>query len=118
MDAEAGGSDDVDWEDARRAEVLIPGLGHIRAGQGGMGISRLAITAIWLLGYVALALGGGALAGLPLLIGIAILWVTGPGDLDAARAGRPPRLDPQRFMYLVIAVTVGVIVAGGVSIAL
>ncbi|WP_370328208.1 zinc ribbon domain-containing protein [Euzebya sp.] len=117
MDAEEGAGPDVDWAAARRRELLLPGLGHLAAGQAGMGAARMGIAALWLLGAFALALGGtaGLLAATPLVVGMSTIWVTGPGDLDAARAGRPPRLDARRFMYLVIGVTVGVIVLGGLG---
>ncbi|CAN5360155.1 hypothetical protein BH23ACT9_BH23ACT9_16110 [soil metagenome] len=123
MDAEAPDPDasPVDWEGAKRLEAVVPGLGHLRTGHGGMGASRLGIAVVWVLGSLLLASGGGPsglLTAAPLLIGLAVVWATGPGDLDAARAGRPPRLDARRFMYVVIAATTGVIVAGGLAVLL
>lgn len=122
MDDEAGATATaaVDWDRARRLELLAPGLGHLRAGQGGMGAARGGILIVWLLGTVLLVTGGlsGLLTAVPLLLGIAVVWATGPGDLDAARRGVTPRLDARRFMYLVIGVTTAVIIMGGLAVIL
>ncbi|HUG83877.1 MAG TPA: zinc ribbon domain-containing protein [Euzebya sp.] len=120
MDAEspAGSGLPVDIGQARRLEAIVPGLGHLRSDQIGMGAARLGIVAIWLLGSLGLASGGpsGLLTALPLVLGMVAIWATGPGDLAAADGGRAPRLDARRFMYLVIAVTTGVIIAGGLVV--
>lgn len=120
MDAETDAAAVVDWPAARRAESLMPGLGHLRVGLTGMGVARTGTVGLWLVLVLLLSLSGGAglVTALPLLIGIAAIWVTGPGDLDAARTGRRPRLDARGFMYLVTGVILGVIVAGGVSLIL
>lgn len=105
----------VDLDRARRLEAVVPGLGHLRTGHTGMGGARAGITAIWLAGSLLLAGGGisGLLTALPLVVGLAVIWVTGPGDVRAARLGRSPRLDARRFMYLVLGATTCVILAGG-----
>lgn len=122
MDAEstAGSGPPVDLEHARRLEAIVPGLGHLRTGHTGMGAARIGIVAIWLLGSLVLASGGpsGLLTALPMVVGMAVVWGTGPGDLAAAAGGRPTRLDARRFMYLVIGVTTGVIIAGGLVVIL
>lgn len=110
----------VAWETARRIEMLAPGIGHIQAGVTGMGIARTGMVVFWAIGALALSGGGasGLVTAVPFLLGIAAVWITGPGDLEAARMGRPPRLDARKFMYLVIGVLVGVIVLGGIGVAL
>ncbi len=121
MDTESGtAAEATDWEAAKRAEALVPGLGHLRTGHNGMGASRMGIVLLWLIGSFTLAAGGvnGLLAAVPLILGMGVVWATGPSDLEAARHDRRPLLDPQRFMYLVIGATVGVIVAGGLVILL
>lgn len=120
MDAEQAGEEAVDWEEARRVELLAPGLGHYRAGAHGMGIARLTMVLLWLVGAVLLALGGllGLVTAIPLVLGVVIIWATGPGDLRALRAGRAGTLDARRFMYLVVGVLIGVIVIGGIGVAL
>lgn len=119
MDAEATSTGEVvDWSQARRLEAVVPGLGHLRSGHTGMGAARSAIAATWLVGSLLLAGEGvsGLLTASPLVLGMVVIWVTGPADLDAAAKGRAPRLDARRFMYLVVAATVGVIVAGGMTV--
>lgn len=122
MDAEApdAAANPVDLEAARRLEAVVPGLGHLRTGHSGMGVARSGIVAVWVLGALALATGGpsGLLTAAPLVAGMAVIWATGPGDLGAAHEDRAPRLDARRFMYLVIGVTTGVIVAGGLAVLL
>lgn len=120
MDAEVDHASAVDWPAARRVEAFVPGLGHVRAGSGGMGMARTAMVLLWGLGAAVLATAGGAglLAALPLLVGVLVIWVTGPSDLDALRAGREPRLNARVFLYLVIGVTVGVVALGGLAAAL
>ena len=120
MDMESGGVEaaGANWEDARRLELMAPGLGHIRTGQTGMGYARLGVTSLWAVGALFLLLAGGTkglLVALPLLFGIVAVWGTGPGDVTAVRADRSPRLDARRFMYLVIGVTAGLIMMGGVA---
>lgn len=109
-----------EWDRVRRTEALAPGVGHIRAGSPGAGIARLGMVLLWFLGTVLLATGGttGIIASLPMVLGILIIWATGPGDLTALQRGRDPRLDARRFMYLVIGVTVAVIVVGGIGASL
>jgi hypothetical protein len=120
MDAEARdpSTSPVDRDRAIGLDRVLPGLGHLRSGQVGMGSARLGIVALWFLGALALLSGGpsGLLTALPLLIGMAVVWITGPADLAAALDGRTPRLDARRFMYVVIGVTTGVIVAGGLAV--
>lgn len=104
----------------RRLEMLVPGVGHMRGGAVGMGIARIGMVVVWAIGAMVLASGGaaGLRSSVPLLLGIAGIWATGPGDLSAHLDGRPPRLDAGRFMYLVLGVTVAVILVGGLSAVL
>lgn len=83
-----------------------------------MGVARAGITLLWLLSLVVLWFGGtaGRIAGVPLVVGIITVWVTGPIDVGAAPAGRTPWLDARRFALLVLGVTMGVIVLGGVVV--
>ncbi|MEE8601017.1 DUF7577 domain-containing protein [Euzebya tangerina] len=123
MDTEDAGTTptQADWAAAQRAEWMIPGLGHIRTGQEGMGYARLGVVALWAIGVVVLlVIGGGTglIVSLPLLFGLVAVWGTGPGDVLATRSGREPRLDARRFMYVVIGVTAGLIVMGGVAAVL
>lgn len=110
----------VSWAAARRIEMLAPGVGHIQVGSTGMGIARAGMVVFWAIGALLLSGGGssGILAAVPFLIGILVVWATGPGDLEAVHLGRQPRLDARRFMFLVIGVLVGVIVVGGIGVAL
>ena len=121
MDAEVReGTGPVDLEQAKRLEAMAPGRGHLRSGHTGMGAARSGIVLVWLALSLVLASGGlvGLLTALPLVVGLVAIWVTGPGDLAAVAAGRAPRLDARRFMYLVIGATTGVIVAGGLAVIL
>lgn len=122
MDVEAreGSDEPVDYDSARRLEAAVPGLGHLRTGHTGIGAARGGIVVVWLLGSLVLASGGasGLLTALPMVLGMIVIWASGPADLEAARHGRPPRLDARRFMYLVIGVTTGVIIAGGLAVIL
>lgn len=105
---------DVDWRAARFRELLFPGLGHVAAGDAGNGWARTIIALLWLFGLVVVLLTGveGLVASVPLVIGLAVLWLAGPHDLRALEAGRTPLLDTRRFLWLVVAVTAGLMLTG------
>jgi ribosomal protein L40E len=91
--------------------VLLPGLGHVRAGRVGTGAARAVIAVAWLVG--ALVLGVGALrtgaapiAAVPLALGAAIVWVASVRDVRALGDGRGRELlDARGLLWLVAGVT-------------
>lgn len=120
-DAFAPPSAPVDWDRARRRELLVPGSGLVLAGAGGLGAARAVLVGLWLLGALLLLASGGAEAlpiAAPLLVGVTALYATGVRDVDALRAGREPLWAGRRLLWLVIAVTllpllIGVVLALG-----
>lgn len=117
MDASEDERANVDWDAARTRELMLPGLGLLHAGVGGGGGARVFLAVLWLLGALGLAFQGlgGLLGAFPLLVGLAVLWLVGPGDLQAAKDGREARLTPRRLLYLVAGVTMGVMLMGGLG---
>lgn len=103
---------------ARALERIMPGLGHLRTGQPAVGIARAGITGLWLATALILWFGGlaGRLSSLPLLAGVAVVWITGPADVRAGCSGRQPWLDSNRFVQLVVGATAAVIAVGGLVI--
>ena len=96
--------------------LLIPGLGHARAGRLGSGIARGVLAVGWLLGGVlllgaALRAGAAYLAALPLLAGAVVVWVLTALDARSlARSETTERLDPRTLLWLMAGVT-GALVA-------
>lgn len=98
------------------ASLALPGLGHLLAGRTGSGVARLGLTLLWLGGGLAILLGGttgiARLPGLALLLGVAALWAGTVADARQLEAGRGRELlDGRALLWLVVAVTVGLIVA-------
>ena len=102
----------VDWQRAVGRELALPGLGHALAGQRGQAIARAGLFLLWLLGALTLLLAGGSLAAIPLILGAAVIYALGPGDVAALRDGRKPRLDGRMLSWLVVGVTVALVAAG------
>lgn len=102
----------VDWDVARRRAVLAPGLGHLAAGRGAAAWARLLLSAVWLLGALGLLATGGVTAlapAVPLLAGVAILWIGGVVDVDRLAHGREEVISPRVLLWVVVAVLVGVL---------
>lgn len=94
------------------ASVLLPGLGHLRAGRTGSGVARAVFAVGWLVGGLLLLLaaaraGGGAyLAAVPLLAGAAAVWVLTVWDIRSlARGEDTERLDGRVLLWLMAGVT-------------
>jgi hypothetical protein len=91
--------------------VLLPGLGHLRAGRVGTGLARAVVAFAWLVGAVVLGVGavrsGAApVAALPLLLGAVVVWVASVRDVRAlAGPERRELLDARGLLWLVAAVT-------------
>jgi hypothetical protein len=101
-------------EDAEQLVVwtlLLPGLGHVRAGRVGSGVARGVIAVGWLLGAILLAVGAvGAgtapVAAAPLALGAAAIWVASVRDVAAlARGESRELLDARGLLWLVAGVT-------------
>lgn len=91
--------------------LLLPGLGHVRAGRTGSGLARAVVALAWLLGGLALGIGAlrvgsTPLAALPLLLGAAAVWVATALDVRALVQGRARELlDARGLLWLVAGVT-------------
>lgn len=102
----------VDWDLARQRAVIGPGLGHLVAGRGAAGWARLLLSAVWLVGALALLATGGLTAlapAAPLLAGVGLLWVGGVVDVDRLAHGRTEVVTPRVLLWVVIGVLVGVL---------
>jgi hypothetical protein len=91
--------------------LLLPGLGHLRAGRAGSGVARAVIAVGWLtggvlLGATALRAGAAPLAALPLLAGALVVWAASVRDVRAlARGQHRELLDARGLLWLVAGVT-------------
>lgn len=91
--------------------ILLPGLGHMRAGRAGTGVARAVVALAWLIGAVALGVGavrsGAApVAAVPLLLGAVAVWVASVRDVRVlADDGRRELLDARGLLWLVAGVT-------------
>lgn len=106
------GKPKIDWEDAKRKAVLLPGLGHIAAGHGPAGVARLLLAGMWLLGALALLITGGVdalLPAVPLLGGAMALWFVSVLDLGRLSAGQAELISPRVLLWLVVGVFAAVL---------
>lgn len=93
------------------ASILLPGLGHVRAGRVGSGVARALFALGWLVGGLLLLLaavraGAAYLAALPLLAGAVVVWVLTVLDVRSlARGERTERLDGRALLWLMAGVT-------------
>lgn len=93
------------------ATILLPGLGHLRAGRMGSGIARAVFAVGWLVGGLLLLLaaakaGAAYLAAVPLLAGAAAVWVLSLMDVRSlARGEDRERLDGRALLWLMAGVT-------------
>jgi hypothetical protein len=91
--------------------VLLPGLGHVRAGRVGSGVARGVIAVGWLLGGLLLGVGAvragtAPVAAVPLVLGAAAIWVASVRDVAAlARGESRELLDARGLLWLVAGVT-------------
>ncbi len=101
--------DEATWQRSRRRALAGPGLGHLGAGEGGLGCAVLALAVVWAGGGLGLLIVGGA-AALPaavvLLLGTAGLWASSAVDLARRRATGHALLTGRHLLWLVVAVTV------------
>jgi len=98
------------------ASLVLPGLGHVLAGDVGTGLARAVLAVLWVGGGLAMVLSGeGAAATLPgwvLLGGAVLLWTATALDARRLVAGRPGQLlDTRRLGGLVVLVTGVLVVA-------
>ncbi len=101
--------DAADWQRARRRAALGPGLGHLVAGQSGLGCAVSGLAAVWALGALALLAAGGARAAPAagvLLLGVAALWGSAVLDLARRRERARPLVTGRGLLWLVVTVTV------------
>jgi hypothetical protein len=120
--ADAGDDESVDWDDAFRRNLLLPGLGHMAAGRTGSGIGRALLFGVWLLGWIAITVGGGGrglTAATPLLAGVVVVYVGSLVDIRRVQHGNPELLAGRTLLWLVVGVTallmVSTVVAAGVG---
>jgi ribosomal protein L40E len=103
------------------ASLLLPGLGHVLAGRSGTGFARAILAVLWLFGGLVLVVGSGGIAGLPgwwLLASAGVVWVATVADAQRLVAGdRPQLLTTRRLGALVLVVTVGLVLAVVVVLA-
>jgi hypothetical protein len=101
----------ADWATARRLGMLLPGAGHYAVGAQGSGLARAVLFGIWLLGGSALlATGSGAAFGAaPLLLGAAVVYTASLSDLAARHRGGHEVLAGRGLLWLVVAVTGGLL---------
>jgi hypothetical protein len=91
--------------------LLLPGLGHLRAGLVGSGLARALFGVGWLVGGVLLLVsaaraGAAHLAAVPLLAGAATVWVLTVLDVRSlARGTQVERLDGRALLWLMAGVT-------------
>ena len=98
------------------ASLVLPGLGHVLAGDVGTGLARAVLAVLWVGGGLAMVLSGeGAAATLPgwvLLGGAVLLWTATALDARRLVAGRTGQLlDTRRLGGLVVLVTGGLVAA-------
>lgn len=104
-------SRDLDEDRLVAASILLPGLGHLRAGQVGSGAARAVFAVGWLVGGLLLLLaaaraGRAYLAAVPLLAGAAVVWVLTVLDVRSlARGVDRERLDGRALLWLMAGVT-------------
>lgn len=106
------------------ASLLFPGLGHLVARRVGTGVARLVLAGSWLVGALVVVVGAGGGAGripaVPLLLGVAVLWVGSARDAVALVDGGRELLRPRVLSWLTGAVLAGLLltsflVAGSAS---
>ncbi|MGH3442237.1 MAG: hypothetical protein ACRDUY_09380 [Nitriliruptorales bacterium] len=98
------------------ASVVLPGLGHAMLGRTGQAVVRGGTYLLWLLGGVLLLVGGRGsgltLPALPLLSGAAVLLVLTVHDVSVVqRGGGTELLSVRAFLWLVVAVLAGLLLA-------
>lgn len=98
------------------ASVVLPGLGHAMLGRTGEAIARGGTYLLWLVGGLALLLGGRGsgltLPALPLLAGALVLLVVTAHDVRVVQHGGGAEILSARvFLWLVVAVLAGLLLA-------
>jgi ribosomal protein L40E len=117
--ADAEPAPPVDWATARTASLLLPGLGHVRAGHPASGWARLVLFAVWGLGGLLVLLGAGAASlpvAAPLLLGAFVIHVLSQVDLAALERGGRELLAGRTLLWLVVGVTVLVVLGAVVGL--
>jgi hypothetical protein len=114
--AVADAGPEVDWDAARSVSMIVPGLGHVRAGGQASGLARLTLFTVWLLGGL-VVLAGAGISGMPvagpLLLGAAAVHIATQVDIRALQKGGREVLAGRTLLWLVVGVTV-LVLAGAV----
>ena len=84
--------------------AIAPGAGHIAVGRYGSGWARLVLFLSWLVGALLMSSSGGARAGVPLLLGAAVMWGGSLVDLRRLQEGQEELLVGRRLLWLVLGV--------------
>ena len=92
------------WNQALAFSAVAPGAGHIAIGRYGSGWARLVLFLSWLVGALLMSGSGGARAGVPLLLGAAVMWGGSLVDLRRLQEGREELLVGRRLLWLVLSV--------------
>lgn len=88
------------------ASVVLPGSGHVLAGQAATGVARALLYIVWLGGGLALMAAGGApLVTVPLLLGAAAIWGGTVVDVAGLGTERAQVLQSRALLWLVVGVT-------------
>ncbi|WP_336249877.1 hypothetical protein [Stomatohabitans albus] len=94
-----------------RNEWYFPGYGFYLAGRTIHAITRVLITAGWLGMAIFVALQR-PLVALPLFIGIGVIWVTSPKDLERTLLGQEPFLNAKNLLLLITGTLLAFILVG------
>lgn len=92
------------WSQALAFSAVAPGAGHLAVGRYGSGWARLVLFVSWIIGALLMSSSGGARAGVPLLLGAAVMWAGSLVDLQRLREGREELLVGRRLLWLVLGV--------------
>lgn len=105
-DPDPGRGAGADPRVALAATVVLPGSGHVLAGQAATGLARALLYVVWLGGGLVLAARGGALLVTgPLLLGALVLWAGSLADLLDRSGSQARILGARGLLWLVVAVT-------------
>lgn len=92
------------WSQALAFSAVAPGAGHLAVGRYGSGWARLVLFVSWVIGALLMSSSGGARAGIPLLLGAAVMWAGSLVDLQRLRGGQEELLVGRRLLWLVLGV--------------
>lgn len=92
------------WSQALAFSAVAPGAGHLAVGRYGSGWARLVLFVSWIIGALLMSSSGGARAGVPLLLGAAVMWAGSLVDLRRLQQGQEELLVGRRLLWLVLGV--------------